>query len=405
MKSVVTQLRNTKGVASGNEEAILDAAQELNCDLWAVMAILDVESGGAPFDHQGRLLILPEKHVFWRELPKKLREPARALGLAVRKYSQANYKGMGKSGSDKRWDRLERMERIDQTAALRSASYAAEQFMGFNHKLCGYALVTDFVIALAEDEDNQISALVAFLKNIGLVDEIQSLDFRAIARRYNGSGNVDHYFGLLVRAYETASGVKWKLGPSRQRTLRLGSDGGTVEALQKSLVRLGYHVTVDGDFGPATRRQLVAFQIDHGLTADGIVGAKTEVALEAAVPINHQPGDSRHKLTVSDLRKRGSKTIAGADKNTVIGAGLVGVAGVSELGDLSELVEKHDALSWLTKLSDGITAIKGPLQPIITLVTGHPFLAAGVAGIAIIVISRNIKIRRLFDAKNWRHVG
>lgn len=405
MKSVVAQLSKTQGVRSLDRSVIVAAADRLKVKVHALNAILNVESNGQCFDAKGRLIILPEKHVFWRELKGKLRTRAQALGLAVRKWKKSNYKGLGRIGSDARWDRLAEMERVSQTAALRSASYGGPQMMGFNAGLCGFSTVVEFVTAMATSEDNQIEAFIAFLEGIGLVDEIRNLDFYAIARRYNGSGQVPYYAGLLILEFEKLQGESWKLGQERQGTFRLGSIGRRVELLQERLVALGYHVTVDGDFGPATRRQLVAFQLDHGLKADGVVGGKTEAGLETAVPLTLQVGNSRDALTVSDLRKRGSKTIAGADKNTVIGAGLVGVAGVSELGDLSELIEKHDALSWLTKLSDGITAIKGPLQPIITLVTGHPFLAAGVAGIAIIVISRNIKIRRLFDAKNWRHVG
>ena len=33
--------------------------------------------------------------------------------------------------------------------------------------------------------------------------------------------------------------------------------------------------TVDGDFGPQTRRALVAFQRQHGLSPDGVVGRST----------------------------------------------------------------------------------------------------------------------------------
>lgn len=405
MTSIVAQLRITKGNPSPNKSVIVAAAKRLKVPVHALNSILNIESKGRPFDDKGRLIILPEKHVFWRELKGKLRTQAQALGLAARKWKKTNYKGLGGIGSDERWVRLAQMERIDQTAALRSASYGGPQIMGFNAGLCGFSLVSDFVISMAKSEDNQIKSFIAFLEGIGLVDDIRNLDFFSIARRYNGSGQVEYYARLLIAEFEKLSGKVWKVGQKRQGTLRLGSSGRQVEALQEKLVGLGYHVTTDGDFGPATRRQLVAFQLDHGLKADGVVGTKTQAGLVTALPLTLQPGNSRDELTVSDLRQRGSKTIAGADKNTVIGGVLVGVAGASELGDLPDLIEKHDALSWLSDISEAIELIKGPLEPLLSLATNHPFLAAGAAGIGIIVISRNIKLRRLFDAVNWRHVG
>ena len=56
--------------------------------------------------------------------------------------------------------------------------------------------------------------------------------------------------------------------------LKEGSSGKSVEVLQRKL-----GIAVDGDFGPATRKAVVGFQVKHDLTADGIVGPKTWKAL------------------------------------------------------------------------------------------------------------------------------
>jgi peptidoglycan hydrolase-like protein with peptidoglycan-binding domain len=61
---------------------------------------------------------------------------------------------------------------------------------------------------------------------------------------------------------------------TRHRTLRYGSRGRDVAAVQRRL-----HVTADGIFGPHTRRALVAFQRRHHLRANGIVAASTWKAL------------------------------------------------------------------------------------------------------------------------------
>ena len=62
-----------------------------------------------------------------------------------------------------------------------------------------------------------------------------------------------------------------------------GDNGPQVVALQKVLKALGfYDGTPDGDFGPATKDAVVAFQTDRGLTPDGIVGSTTAAKLNAA---------------------------------------------------------------------------------------------------------------------------
>ena len=63
-------------------------------------------------------------------------------------------------------------------------------------------------------------------------------------------------------------------------SLRRGSRGDEVVTLQKKLKQWGYYNgTVDGIFGSATEKAVQYFQRKNGLTADGIVGAKTAAAL------------------------------------------------------------------------------------------------------------------------------
>lgn len=63
-------------------------------------------------------------------------------------------------------------------------------------------------------------------------------------------------------------------------TLKRGSTGADVSAVQKRLKQWGYYSgAIDGKFGPATERAVKWFQQKNGLKADGIVGAKTAAAL------------------------------------------------------------------------------------------------------------------------------
>ena len=56
---------------------------------------------------------------------------------------------------------------------------------------------------------------------------------------------------------------------------KLGSKGEDVKQIQKALAGAGLAVIVDGIYGQNTKAAVEAFQRNHGLTADGIVGAKT----------------------------------------------------------------------------------------------------------------------------------
>ena len=62
--------------------------------------------------------------------------------------------------------------------------------------------------------------------------------------------------------------------------LKRGSRGDEVVTLQKKLKQWGYYDgAVDGVFGSGTEKAVQYFQRKNGLTADGVVGAKTAAAL------------------------------------------------------------------------------------------------------------------------------
>ena len=64
--------------------------------------------------------------------------------------------------------------------------------------------------------------------------------------------------------------------------VKIGCKGGAVERLQTWLNDLGYPLSVDHDFGPATEAAVRAFQQAQGLTVDGYVGKMTWAALATA---------------------------------------------------------------------------------------------------------------------------
>ncbi|MDP2350494.1 MAG: peptidoglycan-binding domain-containing protein, partial [Chloroflexota bacterium] len=89
---------------------------------------------------------------------------------------------------------------------------------------------------------------------------------------------------------------------SERRTLRFGFTGEDVKQLQMKLrnVRERRHdldaqryARIDGIFGPLTRQDVIDFQGDTGLGADGIVGPKTWDALDSLVPGTPDEGQER----------------------------------------------------------------------------------------------------------------
>lgn len=58
-------------------------------------------------------------------------------------------------------------------------------------------------------------------------------------------------------------------------TVKSGRTGPLARTVQYLVGVQGYPVSVDGQVGPQTIDAIVAFQTDHGLAADGIVGNQT----------------------------------------------------------------------------------------------------------------------------------
>lgn len=92
------------------------------------------------------------------------------------------------------------------------------------------------------------------------------------------------YKGLsFVRPNYAPAPVK----PAPKRTpadpiLRVGNRGQAVLNVQRALLKHGIRVSLDGDFGPATKAGVIRLQKKRGLTADGVVGPATWAALRSA---------------------------------------------------------------------------------------------------------------------------
>lgn len=82
------------------------------------------------------------------------------------------------------------------------------------------------------------------------------------------------------------------------KNISYGNQGDSVRWLQWHLVKCGYQLTIDGDFGPSTRNALIAFQSANKLVADGICGKQTREALKAAASNNDSGGQNAYRQSL-----------------------------------------------------------------------------------------------------------
>jgi hypothetical protein len=249
-----------------DDTAIADAAKKLGCEVAAVRAVIDVESRGG-FLPDGRPKILFERHYFSRLT--KGRFDASHPGI-----SNGKWGGYGAAGGHQ-YDRLNEAAALDRDAALRSASWGLFQIMGDHCKTLGYADAEAFVAAMVSGEAAQLDAFVAFVKKNKLDDELIRHDWAGFARGYNGPAyRENRYDTKLAAAYAFHNNGSPRTDSARP-TLRLGDKGDAVIELQNLL-----GIKPDGDFGPKTKRAVIASQNTTALLADGNVGRGTWGALE-----------------------------------------------------------------------------------------------------------------------------
>lgn len=255
------------------------AGKRHGLDPKALAAVVAVESNGVVFatvNGRQEPLILPEPHIFDRRLAGEKRGKARAQGLAHPTWGAIKYDRTQAA----RWDRLNRMRAIDNDAALESASWGVGQVMGFHWKFLGFASVEQFVASARSGLEGQIDVMARFIVKNGLADELNRRDWSGFARGYNGPGyKKNRYHIKMADAYKSLGGNGPSVIPFGM--LRLGASGARVRELQALLVRAGHPVKVDGDFGPATRDAVSAFQAARNLTSDGVAGPQTMAALDA----------------------------------------------------------------------------------------------------------------------------
>src|SRR4051812_968290 len=177
-----------------------------------ILAIQSVESGNNGYLPDGRPKILFEGHIFWRMLKAAGKNPVDFVkgneDILFEKPDRSKY-----TRGASEYTRLEKAEKIDRIAALKSASWGEFQIMGFNHKAVGFPDVDSFVESMKRPGAGQIRAVLAFMENNKLLPLVRgpNKNWAKFAAAYNGAGyRKNQYDTKLQKAYDRFSEISRK---------------------------------------------------------------------------------------------------------------------------------------------------------------------------------------------------
>lgn len=352
-----------------------------------IHAVMDVETAGGGFDAHGRPKMLFEPHVFYRNLSGAKRAAAIQAGLAYARWGERPY-------PKDSYPRLLKAMEIDETAALKSASWGLGQILGENYEAAGYDTVQDMVRDFTLDEDNHLEAMIRFIKERHLDDELRAHNWAGFARGYNGAQYAKHnYHGRLAAAY-----AKWRrikdtpydgktqseAKPAPKRLLTKDD----VKKLQGHLNRLGYNAGAeDGKVSDLTTRAIASFQKANDLKVTGEFDEATIAAIPTGKPrvverANPVPENSRIVEESGKLKK------------------LAGTGFLAMIGSYFK-----DPLAALTGVSQWMVDFRSQLQPLADLgviAMDHWYVPAAAVCVGVWVLANKIQKARIEDHRSGK---
>lgn len=191
------------------------AALELGVEVAAIMAVAQVEAGGrAGFAADGRPIIRYELHVFHRRTKghyhkthPHLSQPTLAAGNPYHRGGQANEWSLVLGAM------ILRPGNVRAVDAWFSTSWGMFQIMGFNAVRIGMGEIHNFVENMFASEAQHLRAFIAFCRTHHLVRHIQTHDWAAFARGYNGAGYaVNKYDERIGAAFARISAERRRRG-------------------------------------------------------------------------------------------------------------------------------------------------------------------------------------------------
>ena len=186
-------------------ELIEKTAYDLGVSGGAVYAIARTESNGSFVWQNGKIPILFERHICYRQLRDK-----HGLNYAKKMYRKyptlCNPKAGGYGGSRIQYAKLSTVIRLwGKEIAYISASHGCFQLMGFNFGTCGYSSAIEMVEDMrANPVEGQLRAFSNFVRNYHhgkLLKSLKAKNFDDVARRYNGKAYKRNKYAEKMRRY------------------------------------------------------------------------------------------------------------------------------------------------------------------------------------------------------------
>lgn len=363
-------------------DAARDTAAATGLPAEYILTVVDVESGGRDVEsYDGRTPhLLPEPRVFYKLLPEAKRAAAVASGLAMAS-GRPDYTAIAGT-SAARCARLAAMVAVDEEAGYGACSYGLPQIMGEHAADLGYPSAKALFERFRDGGvHEQVAALVKLVDHMGIRADLMAGRWERVAAVYNGPAwKENDYANKLAAAH-----ARWhaQLGAGAvpepdAGMLALGDKGPAVESLQRTLTRIGYVVRVDGDFGPSTETQVLGFQHQHGIQADGRVGPETLRALTGAKP---RPLGARALATARSVGRStriGFKARMG--KLAAVGVGAVQAFHAAGVGP-------SDVVAHVQSVVDTVTSARTTYQGLVDLLPSADSVPHGLASVALATAS------------------
>lgn len=316
--------------------------------------VIEVETSGKGFNSAGWVEFLFEPHRFYANLksqPDKLKQ-AIASGCA---YPTWRGPGSYPKTLQLRIQQFQRAASIDETAAIKSASWGLGQIMGEECVEVGYSSPQAMLAAFADSERNQVEGMLRLIRHRGIDKDL--LNFpnmdacRHFALRYNGRAyEKNNYHVKLHDAFIRWNGREATHGttdPMADGTISFGEcdieqKGGPIWQMQQRLKDLGYSLVVDGKYGGGTRATVLAWKANEGISTSSPDMGPTD--LEMLKRSNPMPVPAvRAAATVEDLKPSSSIVQKTSLGKKILGWLGIGSATVGATGSTGVLDKAQDA--------------------------------------------------------------